>query len=287
VSHATGYTPFYLNHGRQCSSPDTEYLNTKIKSLDAHASSLATALKMAWDTIAGSVWRSKTDQLNRRTVQPLEFKHYEVDQLCFIKRIPRKFYRDIKDEEDYKISAKLLARYAGPYRIIEKKSEVVYIAMVHGQRRAIHAINMKPAMVDLHVAVAQPDPALAAAELAEDLQHEVNADALLLRALRGVELNPPRPPQPIIETVPSAPRIMRKLSPVTRPPAPQAEQRAAEPAQQPQPEQQQQQQQDAMQQLLQAATAAAHEDWLAPDHEEEDAAEEDAAAALTALHDME
>jgi hypothetical protein len=89
VNHATGYTPFYLNHGRQCSSPDTEYLNIKIKSLDAHASSLAMALKMAWDTIAGSVWRSKTDQLNRRTVQPLEFKHYEVDQLCFIKRIPR------------------------------------------------------------------------------------------------------------------------------------------------------------------------------------------------------
>jgi hypothetical protein len=217
VNHATGYTPFYLNHGRQCSSPDTEYLTAKIKSLDDHALALAQALKMAWDTIAGSTWNAKTDVLNRRTVQPLEFKHYEINQLCFIKRIPRKFYRDIQDEEKYKISAKLLARYAGPYRIVEKKSEVVYIAMVHGQRRAIHAINMKPAMVDLHVAVDQLNEAAALAELDADQQQELNADALLLRALRGVELNPPQPQQPTPTVEPSAPRIKRKLSPVIRP----------------------------------------------------------------------
>lgn len=141
VNHATGYTPFYLNHGRQCSSPDTQYLSAKIKSIGDHAKSLALALQMAWDTLAGSTWHDKTDVLNRRTVQPLEFKCYEVNQLVFIKRIPRRFYRDQQDEDSYVLSAKLQARYAGPYRILEKRSDVVYVAMVHGQRRTIHALN--------------------------------------------------------------------------------------------------------------------------------------------------
>eukprot|EP01034_Spumella_vulgaris_P018769 gene18769-23992_t len=89
VNHSTNFTPFYLNHGRQCASPDTEYLVKQIKSLEGHAQSLAMALRMAWATLAGSAWHNKTEGYNRRTVQPLEFKHYEINQLVFIKRIPR------------------------------------------------------------------------------------------------------------------------------------------------------------------------------------------------------
>ncbi len=218
VNHAVGYTPFYLNYGRQCATPDTEYLTSRIKSLDDHALSLAMALKIAWTTIAGSTWHNKTDVLNRRTVQPLEFKHYELNQLVFIKRIPRRFYVDQNDAEAYALSSKLQARYAGPYRIIGKRSDVVYTAMVHGKPRTIHAVNMKPAMVDLHVAVAERDPAVAAQQLEDDRLQEIQADALLLQALRGVELNPRPPPQPEPPAPePTAPRIKRKLSPVLRP----------------------------------------------------------------------
>lgn len=180
VNHSSKFTPFYLNYGRQCPSPDIEYLSKPIKNLEEHAHSLAMALRIAWTTLAGSTHHDKTDALNRRTVQPLEFKHYELDQLGFIKRIPRRFYRDQQDETSYSLSAKLQARYAGPYRIVEKRSDVVYVAMVHGQRRTIHALNMKPAIVDLHVAVAAHDSDLAAQELEAEIQEEIAADAHLL-----------------------------------------------------------------------------------------------------------
>jgi hypothetical protein len=220
VHHATGYTPFYLNHGRECASPDTEYLTAKIKSLDDHAQSLAMALKMAWDTIGGSTWHDKTQYLNRRTSEPLEFKHYEINQLVFIKRIPRRFYRDQTESDAYALSAKLQARYAGPYRIIDKHSDVLYSAMVHGKRKVIHALNMKPAMVDLHVALTEHNVARAEQELAHAVEEEIQADAMLLEALRGVELLPPTPvPPPPAPEEPSAPRIKRQLTPVVRDPA--------------------------------------------------------------------
>jgi transposase InsO family protein len=202
VNHATGYTPFYLNHGRQCATPDTDFLTTTISTdLDTHVQGLAQSLKLAWDTLGGSVWTDKTAVYNKRTVQPLEFTHYEPNQLVFIKRIPRRFYRDLTDEAQYALSTKLQARYSGPYRILRKKSDVVYVAMVHGKEHTIHAWNMKPAMVDLHVALSDPDPEAADITLTEDLAAETQQAPTIQRILTA----PPQPDLPHREGAPLVP----------------------------------------------------------------------------------
>jgi hypothetical protein len=50
----------------------------------------------------------------------------------------------VQEKETYKINAKLAVRYEGPYKIIEKVNAVVYVAEIDGERKRIHAVNMKP-----------------------------------------------------------------------------------------------------------------------------------------------
>jgi hypothetical protein len=35
-------------------------------------------------------------------------------------------------------------RYEGPYKVVEKVNAVVYVAEIDGERKRIHAVNMKP-----------------------------------------------------------------------------------------------------------------------------------------------
>ena len=73
--------------------------------------------------------------LRRQTFRPYQVVH---------KTIPRRFYRSTKHETYVKISRKLQFKYTGPFPIIEVKSPVLYIALIHGKRKTVHAINMKP-----------------------------------------------------------------------------------------------------------------------------------------------
>jgi hypothetical protein len=68
-----------------------------------------------------------------------------VEDFVFIKRIPRKTYKNKNEEERYINSRKLQYRYTGPFMILEKRSDVSYVLDIHGKARPIHAINMKPA----------------------------------------------------------------------------------------------------------------------------------------------
>jgi hypothetical protein len=179
VNFSTNYTPFYLNHGRPCASPDTEYLATEIKKseLDEYTIGLRDALALAWHTISGSAWSDKTERYNARPSAPLAFKHYEVNQLVFMKRIPRRFYKSQKDEELHALSAKLQPRYSGPYRITKVLSDVLYQAQVHGKTRTLHAINIKPAHVFLNVADVPHNPEQAEIEMDRDAEEELQRNA--------------------------------------------------------------------------------------------------------------
>ena len=174
VNDSTNYTPFFLNYGRQCATPDTEYLlkPTKGKDLDSHANGLSHALQCAWESLGGSSWRTKTTKYNARPSKPLDFIAYKPNQLVYLKRIPRRFYKDLDDEKMFTLSSKLQARYAGPYRILEKKSDVLYTAQVHGKVRFIHAVNMKPAHTALHIAPPIVDQDQVEVELEHELLNE-------------------------------------------------------------------------------------------------------------------
>jgi hypothetical protein len=217
VNTSSGYTPFYLNTGRQCASPDTIYLaataaKKTTKDVDLYAQELAQALSLAWRTLGGSTWTSKTEAYNARPSQPLEFVHYKIDQLIFIKRIPRRIYKDILDEEKYHLSSKLQARYSGPYRVTGKISDVVYEVEMHGKTKRTHAVNMKPAMVDLHVALEPLDPATEQQHLAADLRAEQQLQQQVILTPTDFPLAPRAPTE---RSEPPVPTVEPPMTPGT------------------------------------------------------------------------
>jgi hypothetical protein len=73
-----------------------------------------------------------------------EFKEYNVGDFFYSRRVPKRFYKDEKDESLFKLNAKLQPRWTGPYIITKKFSPVLYEADVHNQKKTVHAVNMRP-----------------------------------------------------------------------------------------------------------------------------------------------
>jgi len=119
INISTGYTPFYLLFGRECPSPDEEVLRgiTTGLDMDHYVKNLRDSLAIAWDALSSTFWSHKTEVYNSVPKKRLPFKHYKVDQLVYIKRVPRRFYKDPIDELEYHLSSKLQERFAGPFRI--------------------------------------------------------------------------------------------------------------------------------------------------------------------------
>ncbi len=157
VNMATGYTPYYLMYGRECHSPDESHLRTNIENLDKYVINLRDSLLIAWDSICGNAWTDKTIKYNQVPKKRLPFVEYVKDQLFYLKKIPRRFYRDLVEEENYQLSSKLQERFTGPFRIVERLTPVTYRAQIHGSTKTVHAINMKPARVALNVADHLPE----------------------------------------------------------------------------------------------------------------------------------
>lgn len=109
------------------------------------------SLAITWEMLGGMNWTDKTEKYNQVPRKRLPFKHYHVNQLIYIKRVPKRFYKSQIEELEYHLSSKLQERFAGPFRITGVISPVLYRAMIHGKERVIHAINMKPARIQLDV----------------------------------------------------------------------------------------------------------------------------------------
>jgi hypothetical protein len=73
----------------------------------------------------------------------LPFKPFVVGSYCYLKSIPRRFFRNPTEKKIHKLSSKLQFRYSGPYRIVQVISPVIYKADIHGVIKTVHAINMK------------------------------------------------------------------------------------------------------------------------------------------------
>jgi hypothetical protein len=74
----------------------------------------------------------------------LEFKEYEVGQHFYRRRCPVRTFTSASDKEKYKISAKLQARFDGPYVVTARVNAVQYWADINGESVRVHAMNMKP-----------------------------------------------------------------------------------------------------------------------------------------------
>jgi hypothetical protein len=74
----------------------------------------------------------------------LEFKEYETGQLFYRRRCPVRTFTSASAKEKHKISAKLQARFDGPYKVTGRVNAVVYWADINGEETRVHAMNMKP-----------------------------------------------------------------------------------------------------------------------------------------------
>lgn len=143
VSYATGYTPYMLLHGREAAGVDVDHFD-KVIAASEFVENVRTVMQYIWEHV-GMETMKKVDVYNRRPVAPLQFKKYKVGEFFYHKKVPRRFYKDDAEDARYKLASKLQFIYSGPFVILKEISPVVYEAMIHGEVKRVHAINMNPA----------------------------------------------------------------------------------------------------------------------------------------------
>ena len=147
VSTRTGYTPFFLLHGREASQPHETWIGAfaKIASIPEYIKRLVTCLQVAWQ-YAGEAKEKQVDTMNKVPVKRMKFVEYEVGDRFYLGQHPSAMYQDYADPKRTKqrIAPKLQFRWVGPYTITRKFSPVLYEAAINGELRAVHALQMKP-----------------------------------------------------------------------------------------------------------------------------------------------
>jgi len=151
VSLATNYTPYYLMFGREMKMPAMECLLGKIgnthklksKEREEYIQGLVRALGVAWNSVT-TRGEKNASRYNIPRRKPIKFVEYKVgDQVMMVRQAQYQF-ESADEERAYKITSTLQARYEGPYKIIEKKSPVLYRLQIGERRPIISAVNLVP-----------------------------------------------------------------------------------------------------------------------------------------------
>jgi hypothetical protein len=149
VSLATGYTPMLLMTGREARMPSFEHVDANAPTMAKEMADNQYVMKMienmrAYQDFAVAHAGKNKEKSNVKIRKPLEFVEYEVGQQFLRVRRPVSSFKSVIDEEEWKISMKLLERYEGPYTIIRKINPILYDADINGKEKRVHAVNMKP-----------------------------------------------------------------------------------------------------------------------------------------------
>jgi hypothetical protein len=102
-------------------------------------------MMLIWEA-AGEEILQKTQHYNKLIGTNIEnnIKQYEIGQYVFLRRIPRRFYKDHQENVKYHINLKLQpVRWTGPYRILQKLSPVLYVLDFHNTQKKIHITHLK------------------------------------------------------------------------------------------------------------------------------------------------
>jgi hypothetical protein len=168
VNAATGMTPMWCMFGREATGPNVEGLkdidftdggSKEAHPLDQWVDRLQRALQTAWEVVSDRAyynqvrmngsrkhweWMRSSQGTKKGGHQALEFTEYEFGQHFYRRRCPVRTFTSASAKEKYKISAKLQARFDGPYKVTGRINAVLYLAEINGEEVRVHAMNMKP-----------------------------------------------------------------------------------------------------------------------------------------------
>ncbi len=148
VNDATGFTPYFLVHGTEMTSPSEGHLESlRVNEFQELTRRTKDVMQWCWSFVGRQVVKN-SEHHNKTPVERLTFKPFQKGDFFYLRVVPKAVYRDKSEEEALKISAKLQFRYTGPYLVQKVISPILYQAMVHGEVKTVHALNMKPAARD-------------------------------------------------------------------------------------------------------------------------------------------
>jgi hypothetical protein len=147
INIATGYSPFRILFGREARQPSEEWIEefatTNKVDINEYVNDLTQAMLYTWRSVGERTLKNQQlvdDKPHGK--QERIFRPYLIDDLFYLKSIPKRYYTE-KGRIKQKITAKLQMRYTGPHRVLEVKNPVLYVALVDGRRKMVHALKMK------------------------------------------------------------------------------------------------------------------------------------------------
>ena len=84
------------------------------------------------------------EKLNQIPKEPRQFKELKIGQKVFLRIIPKRLYKYHLTKTEYSLSSKLAFRYAGPYKVTEVLSPVVYRIQMESKQKTVSIMNLKP-----------------------------------------------------------------------------------------------------------------------------------------------
>ena len=147
INVATGYSPFRIVFGREARQPSEEWIEEFAKTnqvdINEYVNDLTQAMLYTWRSVGERTLKNqllvdyKPFGKNEKIFRP-----YMAGDLFFLKSIPKRYHTE-KGRKKQKITAKLQMRFTGPHRVLEVKNPVLYVALVDGRRKMVHALKMK------------------------------------------------------------------------------------------------------------------------------------------------
>jgi hypothetical protein len=153
VNTTTGYSPFMLMTGREmnqsCNTHIAKVIHGQValQSADEYVDKLTQVIHGLWESVTIKIDK-RTAGYNKAVGADMseDLKTYSPGDFVYRRRVPRRFYKDIKENVRYHINAKLQAcRWTGPYRVILQLTPVLYIVDVHNSEKTLHIRHLKPA----------------------------------------------------------------------------------------------------------------------------------------------